>query len=163
VRNLRESVLANCVVEDEAMRHKIISDAQEKTYAVVMESGDEALSKLQAFCEALGLDGARITAIGAFRSARLGYFDWEKKDYDVIEVDEQVEVLSLVGDVALHDGKPKIHIHVVLGKRDGSAHGGHLMKGIVRPTLEILVTESPGYLKRRMDPESGLPLIDIDS
>lgn len=145
------------------MRHKIINDAQEKTYALVMEPGDEAVSALQGFCESQGLTAARFTAIGAFSSAQLGYFDWGRKDYEKISVDEQVEVLSLVGDVALHEGKPKIHVHVVLGKRDGSAHGGHLLEAIVRPTLEVLLIESAGYLKRTMDPESGLPLIDIDA
>ncbi|WP_420473732.1 PPC domain-containing DNA-binding protein [Noviherbaspirillum sp. ST9] len=143
------------------MRFKIINNAEEKTYALVMEPGDEAISSLQAFCESEALTAARFTAIGAFRSAQLGYFDWEKKDYEKTPVDEQVEVLSLVGDVALHEGRPKIHAHVVLGKRDGSACGGHLLHGIVRPTLEVLLVESPGYLKRKLDPESGLPLIDI--
>lgn len=145
------------------MRHKIINDAQEKTYALVMDPGDEAVSALQQFCESRHLTAARFTAIGAFSSAQLGYFEWGKKDYEKIPVDEQVEVLSLVGDVALHEGKPKIHAHAVVGKRDGTAHGGHLLQAIVRPTLEVLLIESPGYLKRTMDPESGLPLIDIDA
>ena len=143
------------------MRHKLINDDEEKTYAVIMETGDEAVSCLQRFCEELGLTAARFTAIGAFSEAQLGYFDWSKKDYDTIPVHEQVEVLSLVGDVALHEGKPKIHAHVVLGTRDSAARGGHLLQAVVRPTLELLLIESPGHLRRTIDPESGLPLIDI--
>ena len=89
-------------------------------------------------------------------------FNWERKDYDRIPVDEQVEVLSLVGDIALHRDKPKIHAHVVLGRRDGSAMGGHLMEAVVRPTLEVLLVDSPAHLCRVHDPESGLALIRMD-
>ncbi|HJV52198.1 MAG TPA: PPC domain-containing DNA-binding protein [Noviherbaspirillum sp.] len=143
------------------MRHKLISQAAERTYAVIMESGDEAISNLQAFCEQQDIGAARFSAIGAFSSAVLGYFNWDSKDYDKIPLREQVEVLSLAGDVALHEGRPKIHAHVVLGKRDGSAHGGHLLEAYVRPTLEVMLIESPRHLRRTMDAESGLPLIDI--
>ena len=92
----------------------------------------------------------------------LGYFDWQKKEYERIPIREQVEVLSLLGDVALGpDGKPKLHAHIVLGKRDGSAHGGHLLEGRVRPTLEVLLIQSPAALQKVHDPETGLALIDI--
>jgi predicted DNA-binding protein with PD1-like motif len=90
-----------------------------------------------------------------------GYFELQKRDYKRIDLDEQVEVVSLVGNVAIgHDG-PKLHAHVVVGKRDGSAYGGHLIEGHVRPTLEIVLIETPAYLKRRSDPATGLALIDL--
>ena len=91
----------------------------------------------------------------------LGYFDRERKEYEEIPVDEQVEVLSLVGDVALDpDGAPVVHAHAVLGKRDGSTAGGHLLEGHVRPTLEVMLIESPAHLRKRHDPETGLALIE---
>ena len=142
------------------MRYKVINDAAERTYAVILNSGDEVISELQKFSEDQNLTGCRFTAIGAFSSALLGYFDWSRKEYEKIPVDEQVEVLSMIGDVALHEDKPKLHVHVVLGKHDGTAHGGHLLQAYVRPTLEVLLVESPGYLRRSIDPESGLPLIN---
>jgi predicted DNA-binding protein with PD1-like motif len=49
-----------------------------------------------------------------------------------------------------------------LGKSDGAAIGGHLLKATVHPTLEVILEESPGYLQRRMDEATGLPLIKID-
>jgi predicted DNA-binding protein with PD1-like motif len=106
------------------------------------------------------LRASQFTAIGAFSSALVGYFDWEKKVYQKIRIDDQVEVLSLIGDVSLDQGEARVHAHVVLGKSDGTAHGGHLLSGHVRPTLEVVLTESPAYLRRRYDPESGLALID---
>ncbi|MEN3363846.1 MAG: uncharacterized protein V7606_1120 [Burkholderiales bacterium] len=145
------------------MLHKVINEGDERTYALVFETGDEVVSQLQRFCEEQDLTAARFTAIGAFSSVVLGYFEWASKSYEKIPVSEQVEVLSMSGDVALQEGKPKIHAHVVVGKRDGTAHGGHLMEAFVRPTLEVILIESPGYLKRTSDPESGLPLIDVRS
>ena len=80
-----------------------------------------------------------------------------------VEISEQVEVLSLVGDIALNKGKPKVHAHVVVGKSDGTAHGGHLLEAHVRPTLEVIVVESPEHIVRRTDSETGLALIDLDA
>jgi predicted DNA-binding protein with PD1-like motif len=91
----------------------------------------------------------------------LGFFDWGQKHYTKIPLREQVKVLSLVGDIALKDGQPALHAHVVVGKPDGTAHGGHLMEAHVRPTLEVILVESPSFLRRTLDPASGLALIDI--
>ena len=91
----------------------------------------------------------------------LGFFERERKDYKRITIDEQVEVLSLVGDIALEGDKPKVHAHVVIGKADGTAHGGHLLEARVWPTLEVILTESPEHLRRKADKETGLALIRL--
>jgi predicted DNA-binding protein with PD1-like motif len=145
------------------MRAKIMNDAPERTIALVLDQGDEVMAKLQGFAAEHNLMASRLTAIGAFERATLGYFNWERKAYDRIPVDEQVEVLALVGDIALDGSKPKVHAHAVLGKRDGSTVGGHLLEAHVRPTLEVLLIESPAYLRRVHDPHSGLALIRIDA
>ena len=108
-----------------------------------------------------GLSAARFTAIGAFSDATLGYFDMEKKEYEEIPVDEQVEVLSLVGDIALFEGEPKLHAHAVLGRSDGTTRGGHLLGAHVQPTLEVVIVESPEHLRRETDEETGLPLLAV--
>src|SRR3982751_3995055 len=133
------------------MRSKVLNENGERTFAVIFETGEEALSGLTRFSEEQNLTASRFTAIGAFSDVVLGYFDWKKKDYEHIAVNEQVEVLSLIGDIALDAGKPKVHAHVVLGLRDGSARGGHLLEAHVRPTLEIVLTDSPTHLKREFD------------
>jgi predicted DNA-binding protein with PD1-like motif len=143
------------------MRAKLIDQATERTWALIFATGDEVVSTLQAFAAQTQITAARFTAIGAFRDATLGYFNWETKTYEKIPVRGQVEVLALVGDVALEGNAPKIHAHVVLGKRDGTAHGGHLLEARVRPTLEVMLTESPAHLRRSFDPQSGLALIDV--
>jgi predicted DNA-binding protein with PD1-like motif len=132
----------------------------QSTWVVVLETGDEAMACLRQFAAEEGLDSASFSAIGAFERARLAYFDWESKEYMPIPVHEQVEVASLNGDIVLgQDGKPVVHVHAVLGRRDGSAMAGHLEEAIVRPTLELVLTETPGELRKQMDQDSGLPLL----
>jgi uncharacterized protein len=120
------------------------------------------MKTLLAFAKEKGLAGSHFTAIGAFQDATLGYFDWQQKEYKKIPIREQVEVVSLIGDVALDEGGgPKLHAHVVLGCSDGSARAGHLLEAHVRPTLELVLIESPTHLRRKHDPESGLALIRL--
>jgi predicted DNA-binding protein with PD1-like motif len=147
------------------MRDKLIhSTGDQRTFVIVLESGEEVMSCLQHFAAAQHIDAAQITAIGAFSDAELAYFDWEHKKYLPNKVDEQVEVAAFAGDVALGpDGKVALHVHCVLGRRDGSALAGHLTRGHVRPTLEIVLIQSPGHLRKRHDADSGLALIDLDS
>jgi predicted DNA-binding protein with PD1-like motif len=143
------------------VKSKLIDDASQRTFVVVFDPGDEVLEGLLAFATEHRLSAAEFSGLGALSDCVLGYFDWQQKDYRRIAIEEQVEVLNLTGNVALADGKPKLHPHIVVGKADGSAHGGHLLEGHVRPTLEVVVTESPAHLQRRSDPETGLPLLAL--
>ena len=143
------------------MRAKLLhGDAGERIFAVIFDTGEDPVAGLTRFAEQENITGAGFTAIGAFSEAMLGYFEWEKKAYERIPVREQAEVLSFIGDVAVEEGGvKKLHAHVVLGRRDGSACGGHLLSAKVRPTLEVILTETPGYLRRVHDRETGLTLI----
>lgn len=141
---------------------QLSEEGGQKTFVLVFDTGDEVVSGLTQFAGERGLDAAGFTAIGAFGAATLGYFDMEEKEYKKIPVHEQVEVLSLAGNVARkEDGEPQIHAHAVLGRSDGTTRGGHLLEGRVRPTLEVVLTETPEHLRRETDEETGLPLIDI--
>jgi predicted DNA-binding protein with PD1-like motif len=119
------------------------------------------MSGLLSFAKATPLTAAHFTAIGAFRDAVVAYFDWETKTYKKIPISHQTEVLALTGDVALKDDQPKVHAHVVLGMPDGTTRGGHLMEAHVRPTLEVMLTETPRNLQRIHDDDSGLALIRL--
>lgn len=145
------------------MRHALLSEHDgQRTFVLILAVGDEVIGCLRDFAEREQLGAARLSAIGAFSDAELGYFDWSRKDYLRIPVGEQVEVASLTGDVAeTTDGRRVLHIHAVLGKRDGTALAGHLLSGHVRPTLEVMLTESPAHLCRVHDPTTGLPLIRL--
>lgn len=129
---------------------------------LIFDTGDEVVSALTKFAKDNRIAAGHFTAIGAFSDAGIGYFDLEKKDYLKNQVNEQVEVVSLIGDIAIDKGEPKVHAHVVVGKRNGSALGGHLLEAHVRPTLELVLHDSGDQLKRKFDPKSGLALIDLE-
>ena len=143
------------------MRWKQIED-RPKVFALIFETGDEIAGELQRFSKSQELAGSSFKAIGALSYAKLGWFNWETKKYDLACVlDEQLELLSLIGDIALRDGEPQVHAHVVVGGSDGTAYGGHLLEAYVRPTCELILTESPIHLQKKLDPASGIALIQI--
>lgn len=140
--------------------HQIVLSDEPRRWVLVFETGDELLDGLTGFARHQRLLGAGFTAIGAFASVRLGWFDWETKAYRVaVNLDEQVELVSMVGDIAEYDGGPQVHAHVVVGRSSGAALGGHLQRATVRPTCEVILEETEERLRKRVDPESGLPLI----
>lgn len=146
------------------MKSKLLDELHDnRTFVLVFDAGDEAKAGLTRFAQENDVSAAQITAVGAFSRATLGYFDRKQKDYQRIQVDEQVEVLSLIGDVALKpDGGPEVHAHVVLGRADGSTVGGHLLEAQVWPTLEVIVTDSPRHLRKTYNPDIGLALINLN-
>ena len=144
------------------MKSKVVEDADVVTYVVVCDPGDEAVSVLTQFARAEDLEAAQITAVGAFERATVGWFDRAARDYRRIPVDEQCEVLSLIGDVAEGEDGPILHVHAVLGLSDGTTRGGHLLEGWVYPTLEVIVTETPAELRKVMRPDIGIAVIDLD-
>jgi len=143
------------------MKSKLVW-AAERTFVLVLDPGDEALGSITQFALENELHAASFTAIGAFERATVGWFDLKRRAYHPIAIEEQCEALSLIGDIALgDDGQPSLHAHAVLGLRDGSTRGGHLLKAIVRPTLEVTLVETPAPLRRRRRPELGIALIDL--
>ena len=143
---------------------KVAGDAGFETRVVVLDSGEEAVAALTKFANDAQLTTASLTAIGAFEKATVGWFDFEKKTYKKIEVGEQCEVLSAIGDVAIgDDGKASLHVHVVLGLSDGTTRGGHLLAGTVRPTLEVVLIDTPSHLRRKKKPDLGIALIDLEA
>ena len=132
------------------MKSKLVSDGPgAQIYVVILDSGEEAFAALARFANDAKLSAASLTAIGAFERATVGWFDFASKSYRKIEVDQQCEVLSAIGDVAVgDDGKASLHVHLVLA-------------GTVRPTLEVVLTESPARLRRKKRADLGIALIDI--
>jgi predicted DNA-binding protein with PD1-like motif len=134
--------------------------AQAQQYAVILYQGDEAFSGLQEFAEKYHVTSAHFTAIGAVSSATLGWFDPQRKMYKKIAIQGQHEVIGMSGDIALYQGKPVIHTHMVVGSEDGTTRCGHLLDANVSPTLEVMVSVDPIAMHKRFDPETDLTLID---
>jgi predicted DNA-binding protein with PD1-like motif len=146
------------------MQSKLVSKQGEtRVWIAVLEMGEEAKQSLLSLANKESIEAASFVALGAFEKAVIGYFDWQTKKYQPIPIDEQVEVITLVGDIVPDEkGTPSLHAHTVLGRRDGSTRGGHLIEGHVRPTLEITVSETPAHLTRRKHAELGVALIEVD-
>jgi predicted DNA-binding protein with PD1-like motif len=143
------------------MRVQLLSENQgRKEYAVIFNKGDEAFSGLNEFAEKYRVTSAHFTAIGALRGATLAWFSPEKKMYKKIPVEGQIEVGSMIGDIAMFNGKPVVHTHIVIGLPDGTTKTGHVLEAHVWPTLEVMVTVEPNAMRKRLDSETGLSLID---
>ncbi|HET9393996.1 MAG TPA: PPC domain-containing DNA-binding protein [Candidatus Rubrimentiphilum sp.] len=132
-----------------------------RRFVLVFETGDDVMGELQRFVEEQSVMAAFFHGLGGVQRATVGFYNLANKQYEPIEIDSQSELLSLNGNVSILDGKQKLHIHVVLGRRDGSAVGGHLLQATVRPTLEIVLDELAGNLHRTDRPEVGIPLLDL--
>jgi predicted DNA-binding protein with PD1-like motif len=141
------------------MRLREVHHQTRRVLVVVCDKGEEAVDTIGRALAAEGVQSAQVTAVGGFSAGEVGYFDRARRSYTPIPIGGQVEVLSLLGDVAQRDGEPVLHVHAVLGRPDGSTLGGHLLRGEVWPTLEVIVTEVALELARRVDPETGLALI----
>jgi predicted DNA-binding protein with PD1-like motif len=133
-----------------------------KQYAVIFYQGDEAFSGLQEFADNYHVTSAHFTAIGALNRATLGWFDPQRKMYKKIPISGQHEVIGMSGDIALYEGKPVVHTHMVVGNPDGTTRAGHILDAYISPTLEVMVIVDPIAMKKRFDPETDLTLIDPD-
>ena len=144
------------------MTWKLVDESQGRTYVLVASPGEDAVEAVTRLAQDENLSAAQLTAVGAFAHATVGWFDRDNKKYREIPIEQQCEVLSLIGDIALGDEGPTVHAHAVLGLSDGQVRGGHLLMGEVWPTLEVVVRESPTTLRRTNRPEIGLALIDLE-
>ncbi|HKN96211.1 MAG TPA: PPC domain-containing DNA-binding protein [Pseudonocardiaceae bacterium] len=142
------------------MKTALLQNDGGRTYVLVADRGEDAFEMLTDFARRERISAAQFTGIGAFARATVGWFDREAKQYREIPVDEQCEVLSLLGDVAVADDGPQVHAHLVVGLSDGTTRGGHLLRGEVWPTLEVVLRETPATLRKTSHPELGLALID---
>lgn len=143
------------------MKSRLIAQEKTRTWVLVFDAGDEVASSLKSFARENKLSSSSFKAIGAFSAVKAAWFNRETKQYETsVDIQEQVELLSLIGDVALDPkGQPQIHAHLIVGKRDGTAHGGHLLEAKVWPTVELVLTENPVHLRKQFDPEKGIALI----
>ena len=131
-----------------------------KQYAVIFYQGDEVYSGLQEFAEKYHVTSAHFTAIGALNGAIVGWFDPQRKMYKKIAINGQHELIGMSGDIALYQGRPVVHTHMVVGGPDGTTRAGHVLEAYASPTVEAMVTVDPVTMRKRLDPETNLTLID---
>jgi uncharacterized protein len=131
-----------------------------KNYAIILAKGDEVMSGLTDFARQNKVTSASFTAIGAFSHATVAWFDDGRKEFKLIPIKQQVELVSMIGDIALVNDQPAVHTHVALASSDGTVRGGHVINAFVFPTLELFMTVYPTALHKQLDDATGLKLID---
>jgi uncharacterized protein len=131
-----------------------------KNYAIVLAKGDEVMSGLTDFARQNKVASASFTAIGAFSHATVAWFDNARKQFKLIPIEQQVELVSMIGDIALVNDQPAVHTHVSVASSDGTVRGGHVINAFVFPTLELFMTVYPTPLHKESDEATGLKLID---
>jgi uncharacterized protein len=131
-----------------------------KSYAIILAKGDEVMSGLTDFARQNKVASASFTAIGAFSHATVAWFDDARKEFRLIPIKQQVELVSMIGDIALVNDQPAVHTHVALASSDGTVRGGHVISAFVFPTLELFMTVYPTALHKQLDDATGLKLID---
>lgn len=145
------------------MKSKLLSEQEIRTYTLVFDKGDEVFTELLEFANRERIYAAHFNALGALSDLTFAWFDPQRKEYKRFEISEGVEVMSFVGNLTVTEaGAPKLHAHVVIGKSDGTAHGGHFFQGHVWPTLEMILAATSASMMRRIDEDCGLPLIDLE-
>ena len=131
-----------------------------KSYAIVLAKGDEVMSGVTDFAKQNKVTSASFTAIGAFSRATVAWFDDSRKEFKLVPIEQQVELVSMIGDIALSGDHPAVHTHVSVASSDGALRGGHLISAFVFPTLELFMTVYPTPLHKQLDEATGLKLID---
>jgi predicted DNA-binding protein with PD1-like motif len=143
------------------MKSKLLStNGQTQTYVLVFAKGDEVMSGLTDFARQHNIKSAHYQAIGDALSAKIGVYDYSRKQFKVIPITDPVEVTSLTGDIALLNGQPAPHSHLTLATADGSVRGGHLLELVIGPTLELFLTAEPTPLYKKRNTEFDANVID---
>jgi uncharacterized protein len=142
------------------MKSGSLRQGHERMFVLMFEEGDELVSMLENFARKHKISGGQITGMGSLGDVTLGAFDWKNKRYKkTVEIRQQVQVLSLGGDIAQDKGRPRIVCHAVVAKQGGSVYGGHLMHAHVRPLLEVVIIEASQLYQRTYNHDSGLALL----
>ena len=133
----------------------------DERYIVRLESGEPVIESLTRLLRSEGIAFANVSAAGAVRFARLGYWNPDSEAYEYREFNEQLEVVSFQGNASHKDGEPFLHIHGVFGRRDFSVLGGHVKEAHVHPTFEVWLRTEDVTVERAKDPATGLDLLAL--
>lgn len=124
------------------------------------EHNGDLLSSITVFCKKENIRLGVFTVIGALTSAKLGYYDQEKKEYVYcITLKDKLEITSCTGNISLKNSEIFVHAHITLADLRGKCYGGHLMEGSAIFAAEYCIKELAGTkLERKHDPQTGLSL-----
>ena len=134
-----------------------------KDYLINIDKDEKVVETLTRFCKENGIKNAKLSGIGAVMKTEIGAYDLPKKEYIKREYSEILELLSLEGNVALKDGEPFIHAHVVLSDHKMQTLGGHLFETTVGVAGEFFLTQFDGNAYRELKPDIGLACMCLET
>jgi predicted DNA-binding protein with PD1-like motif len=130
-----------------------------RRYILRIDKGEEVFSSLLEFADRQNVLAAAFQGIGACGEVEMGDFDLKTKTYNKHTIKENLEIISLIGNIAVLDNKPALHAHGSFGRPDLSVLGGHVFKVVVSVTCEIFLIKLDGDLQRNPDKDSNLNLL----
>jgi uncharacterized protein len=137
---MRPATLATGVAPK--MKGELLSTEASRTYRLTFGQGDEILAGLSEFANTNHIESGYFTGVGGLLAATLGWGDPTNGAFKVINVDQKCELVSLIGNITLRNGKPFVHAHMVVSLSDGSTRGGHLLDAHVSPFVEVYIVEA---------------------
>jgi predicted DNA-binding protein with PD1-like motif len=141
------------------MEFSAFGEPDSRRYLLRLDPGERLVESLLRFSKEQDIRGAAFRGLGAVRDAELGWFDLETKTYRSRTFSENLELLSLEGNVARSEGEPAVHVHAVCGRKDLGCVGGHLVEALCTVTVEVWMAESGFPLERVPDERFGLRLL----
>lgn len=129
-------------------------------YLIRFDPRDEIVEGMKDFCRRAGIQGGAFFGIGAAQYLLLSYFNPQKKIYEDYEIADNVEIASLLGNVAFKDGECIIHAHGTFTYPKGKMRGGHVKKLVVSATCEIYLDAFTKEIQRSYDEAIGLNLLE---
>ncbi len=126
-----------------------------------LHQNDELFDRLREVCVACDVKvGVVVSGIGMLKQAELNFFK-KQGEYSQVLFPEPLELVSLTGNIILQDGEYAFHLHAVLARSNKDAVAGHLSKGKVNVTNEIVILKSDAPLRRELDPATGLMSLSL--
>ena len=127
-------------------------------YLIRLVKGEEINGAIKKFCEKLKIKNAEILGIGSIENPTLAHYRVDIKKYKEKIFNGIFELTSLIGNVAIFEEKPLVHIHVAISDEEMRSFGGHLVKGCVSATVEIVLNAFDSKHTKSYDKEIGLKL-----
>jgi predicted DNA-binding protein with PD1-like motif len=125
---------------------KVFTAGGRKTYKLSFKSGDDVMGGMMRFAAAHPMQQAQLSGVGGVSRAVLAWYDPRARAFKQIPVNEKCEISGVTGTITTDaQGKPNVHLHLVLSRQDGLTISGHLLSATVDPVLEVFVTDlGPG-------------------
>jgi predicted DNA-binding protein with PD1-like motif len=146
------------------MKYRITTTQIMESYGIIarLAAGEEIHTTLKALARERAIPSAALTGLGAVNDVTLAFFDPAKRVYREMRLIEDLEVATMTGNIAWAGDEPIIHLHGVVSRADCTTAAGHIMRGIVSVTLEVMIRVDSMKMGRSHDAGFGLNLLDLD-